>query len=273
MSHPNDFLKDSLLALLPEGALRQLVPDGSEDLLWSAIADAIVPGFEAMQDLANIRNPELAEDLESLEREYGFLPDVKLTEQERRARIKALKYANAGSGSGPALQDALHLAGFTNLVVGEGRQYSDPAGFIPAEGEYVVNGFEFITEQGYNTGCNVTESPPGTFDYDYGCNGNLLIGCQPLESVHQKVNYVPTDNFHLVFFVAQEITYDVSGYITSITPAPIPYYYRNVIREIILRIKPLQTWCYLAADWTYGTPGVDYFGFGFFPFGISPHGL
>lgn len=279
----HDILTQNLILKLPEGALRQLVDGGDEELLMEALADAIEPGYDAMAALAYTRDPDNTTDLETLEREYGFLPNEKLTEQERRDRIKALKYAKAGSGSGPSLEEALHLAGFTTLIVGEGTQAIDPATFIPAEGEYVVNGFEYLTIQGYGIGCNETESPPGTFDYDYGCSkiesppfsGNYYYphGCKALASVRQYVNYVPTDNFHLVFYVAQSISYDGSGNITAIIPATIPGYYRDIIREIILRLKPIHTWCYLAVDWTYGTAGVDHFGFGFFPMGISPHGV
>lgn len=263
-----ELLKRNLLALLPEGALRQLVPDGDEDKLWDAIADVILPGYETMRDMACIRDPRCAADFESLEKEYGFLPDPMLTEDERRARVASLKYAPAGSGSANALQTALHLAGFSQLVVGEGRADIDPRTLIAGTEEYVVNGIEFISLRGFDVGCNMTVGSPD--DFDVGCTAMpSSLGCVPVRWTQSAVYNEPTDNFNLVFYVAEEIVYDVNGYITSITPATIDRYYRKIIIEIILRIKPLHTWGCLFIDWT--DPAG--YGFGYFPMGITPHGL
>lgn len=270
MSH-KDFLKKSLLLHLPDGALRQLEDGGDEDRLYDGIAEALVPGYEQMSSMAAIREPDDVYDLELLEKEYGFLPNPDLTEDERRARIKSLKYARRGSGTGEALQDALALAGFDQFVVVEGRQDQNPASVISAEGEYVVNGFEYLVATGYIIGCDVTPGTPDT--YDFGCASPYKYGCEELQKVLVTVPWNPTDNWNLVFFVADDIVTDVNGYITSMTAAVIDLKYRQLIREIILRIKPLQTWGYLAVDWAESTPGVDHWGFGFFPFGISQHGL
>lgn len=263
-------LKSSLLVKLPEGALRQLVDDGSEDKLWDGIAEALVPGYQQMVKLGEVREPDTAEDLDALEREYGFLKNPNLTEQERRDRIKALKYAKAGSGTAEAMQEALHLAGFTGLVVAEGRADADPPTMGAVAGEYVVNGFEYLTLFGYEFGCAAEEGPPETFEY--GCTevaGAYMYGCVPFREVRVPIVYEANENWNLVFYVAGDITLDVDGHVVSITSAEIPRYYRQVIREIILRLKPLQTWGYLAVDWQDG----DHWGFGWFPMGISPHGL
>lgn len=254
---------------MPSGALRQLEHEGDEDKLWDGIAEALVPGYEAMEQLAWSRDPDMAVDFNSLEREYGFLAKDNLTDEERRGRVKALKYAKAGSGTGEAMEEALAMAGF-DLVVREGRKTLDPATIMPVASEFVVNGFEVITEQGYDIGCNLTPGSPD--DYDYGCNnktGGYQFGCKPRSSVERTVVYEATDNWNLVFYVAESITVDGTGLITSITPATIPRYYRPFVREIILRLKPLHTWGVLAVDWN----DPPLYGFGFFPMGITPHGL
>ena len=269
-----DLIKASLLSKLPEGALRQLEFEGDEDRLWDGIAEAIEPAYELMLSLGEVREPDTVEDLAALEREYGFLYDENLTEAQRRGRIKALKYAKAGSGTGEALEGALQLAGF-DLVVAEGRYLQNPEGMVPTESrEYVVNGFEYLNDAGYAIGCQETEGPP--IAYEYGCEETVggpiatyAHGCEGLTLVQIPVTYTPTDNWHLVFFVAGEITLDGAGNVLSMTPASIARSQRQTIREIILRLKPLHTWAYLAVDW------IDdpHWGFGFFPMGISPHGL
>jgi hypothetical protein len=262
-------IKAALLEKMPAGALRQLETEGDEDRLWDGIAEALVPGYDAMDELSRTRNPDTTADFETLEREYGFLATDKLTEQERRARIKALKYAKAGSGTAESMEDALELAGF-NLVVREGRKTLDPAVIRPTESEYIVNGFEYIREQGFDIGCNYTPGSPPSFNY--GCNAtgsDFDFGCKPLKVVEKFVDYEATDNWNLVFYVAEAITVDGTGLITGITPAIIPRYYRPFIREIILRLKPLHTWGVLAVDWD----DPPLYGFGFFPMGITPHGL
>jgi hypothetical protein len=272
-----DIIKASLLAHLPEGAMRQLVEDGDEDKLYDAIAEVLEEGYTVVNNLGYLRDPDNVADLEALEREYGFISDPNLTEEERRKRIKALKYAKAGSGTAETMQNALHLAGFTNLVVVEGRQTLDPDNVVYSGAEYVVNGFEYFLISGYDIGCNETVTTPVN-DYDYGCNetvpGGALpniynFGCLPLGAVRQSVLWDPTTHWHLVFYVAEEITVDGTGLITSITPATIDRYYRKFIREIILRLKPLHTWGSLNVAWS--DPAG--YGFGYFPFGITPHGL
>jgi hypothetical protein len=272
-----DLLKDSILAILPEGAIRQLVQDGDEDKLYGAIAEAVEEGHTVLDNMGYIRDPYRADNLEALEREYGFISDPNLTEEERRARIAALKYAKPGSGTAETMQAALHIAGFTNLVVVEGRQTLDPASVTYPYSEYVINGFETLTVEGYDIGCNETVASP-VYDYDYGCHevvpGGALpniynFGCQPLGTVFPLFNWVATDNWHFVFYVAQEITVDGTGLITGIVPATIDRYYRKYIREIILRLKPLHTWGNLSINWS--DPAG--YGFGYFPFGITPHGL
>lgn len=266
-----DVIKRGILAKLPEGALRQLEEGGDEDLLYDGITDALLEGYDQMAGLSSVRNPDITIDLDTLEREYGFLKNSNLTEEDRRARIKALKYAPAGSGSPDALKTALDLGGFSQLVVAEGRMTQDPDLVRTVAGEYVVNGFDWIRIRGYETGCQRLTSP---VSYPTGCQlltspVSYPTGCTPLQQVRVYPQYDPSDNWHLVFFVAGAITLDANGYVTSMTEATIPRIYRDMVREIILRIKPQHTWCYLAVDWS--DPAG--FGFGFFPFGISPHGI
>jgi len=268
-------LKESLLAHLPTGAISQLVPDGDEDKLYDGLAEAIVDGYVQMENLAWVREPDKTAHLDLLEKEYGFLPNEQLTEAERRARIKALKYAKRGSGTAEALEEALHLAGFTSLVVREGRQSQDPDGVVPTYGEYVVNGFEHLTIIGYDVGCQDKKIvlPEPLPKYQIGCKAiggsPVSYGCLKLDQVFIYIPWDPSTNWNLVFFVADDIVLDGSGYVTSMSEAHISRYYRQIIREIILRLKPVHTWAYLAVEWL--DPAG--YGFGFFPMGLSPHGL
>lgn len=256
-----DRLKRGLLASLPEGALRQLVPEGDEDLLMEGIAESLADVLDTLLNTKYIRNPYETDRLEDLEREYGFLLKADLSVTDRQNRIAALKYAKRGSATAEALQAALHLAGFTQLVVVECRQDQDPRTVAAGEDfEYVVNGIESQAAIGYDVACDS--------GLEITCTGDLEFTCEDLSQISVPVNYDASDYWNKTFFVAETVTVDGDGYVTAFASAQIARYYRNIIHEIILRLKPNDTWGILGVEWA---DPVGY-GFGFFPMGISAHG-
>lgn len=259
-----DILKRSMMAKLPEGALRELVPDGDEDRLYSGIAEALEGVANTLAETANTREPSSTSYPVALQREYGFLPDEELSDARQRARVKALKYAKRGEGTAQSLQEALHAAGFTELSVDPVRK-DDTAMLDTILGDWndlVVNGFEYLTQLGYDVTCQSDLSITCADPPEYTCVERNLI--------RAGVPYTISANRNLVFIVSSGITKDEDGYILSLTAPEIPRYYRNVIREIILRCKSTGTWGLMAIDWA--DDNLRY-GFGFFPMGISPHGL
>lgn len=257
-----DVLKRSLLAKLPEGALRQLVADGDEDRLYNGIAEALEGVAGTLGELAVTREPSSTTYLKDLQREYGFLPDSDLPESYQRGRVKSLKYAKRGSGTAEAMQEALRAAGFTTLEVVPSRQDDDPGAIIAAWGDLVVNGFEYLTKIGYGVTCRS--------DLTVTCADPAKVTCAGKRMVREGIPYAASTHWNLLFLVSSGITVDEDGYITSMDAPQISRYYRDVIREIILRLKPTGTWGIMAIDWTEVSEG---YGFGFFPMGVSAHGL
>ena len=74
-----------------------------------------------------------------------------------------------------------------------------------------------------------------------------------------------------VFFIGGAATRDSGGRITSIAVVEIPENKRMALREIILRFKPVTTFCGLRVSFV-SSEGADV-GYGYFPFGISAFGL
>lgn len=256
-------LKRSLLAKLPEGALRELVPEGDEDNLYSGIAEALEEVAGTLDDTADTRDPLDTVYSPALQREYGFLPDEDLSDEDQRNRVKALKYAKRGSGTAEAMQEALRIAGFTQLEVVEIRKDdSITGGLIAAQSDIVVNGFETISQMGYPVTCEVGLSVTCADPPDYTCTERNLI--------QVGVPYEISSNWNLAFLVSSGIVVDEDGYILNTSAPEIAWYYRNMIKEIILRLKPNGTWGLLSVDWIDEGEG---YGFGFFPMGISAHGL
>lgn len=255
-------LKRAIMARLPRGALRELVPGGTEDLLYDALAEGLVDISDFLGNLAETREPKTTTSFADIEREYGFIADTNLSEEERRNRVAALKYAKRGTGTAWAMQDALHLAGFTQLQVVGCRQDQDPRLVSVSSKEFVVNGFEYLSETGYAVRC--------TDGLVFTCTSDLKHTCGGLTQIQIPIPYDPTSNWNMVFFVGSDIVVDGDGYVTSMTAPSISRIYRDVIREIILRIKPNGTWGLLAVDWA---ETATRYGFGFFPMGITAHGL
>jgi hypothetical protein len=68
--------------------------------------------YSFLKNLAYIRDPWLTPYLSDLEKEYGVVTDLTITENERRAQLAAIVFAPRGSGSWDDLEDILNTAGF-----------------------------------------------------------------------------------------------------------------------------------------------------------------
>lgn len=109
------------------------------DLMFEAMGDMKQDMYEFLKALAHIRDPRKTIWLDDLEREYGFLKDLDLTDQERRDQIAALKYAKRGTGSLTDLQNILINAGF-NVIVKGNSPAVDPNLETLGISEPIING-------------------------------------------------------------------------------------------------------------------------------------
>jgi hypothetical protein len=104
----NVSIPGTISIVVTEGGFAQLISGSA--LNWQTVRDWLY-------DIGFIRDPYKTPILSDLEKEYGIFPDTNLTEQERRDKLAAVKYARAGTGTIDDLQTALDRAfpdsGFT----------------------------------------------------------------------------------------------------------------------------------------------------------------
>lgn len=262
-------------ALWPKGASWDIAPNSDLDKLLDGIGASNDEVMEFLSQLASIRDPANTFILGDLEREYGVFTDELFTDAERRERLKPHVYPGEKTGSADHLQSALDLAGLGAGAAGGGYNLQvhindppvDPAPFIDkafqmvAGGDNAFAGFEplsgppstafagSIGGEWVVNGDIFTQSPAYTMqaggDFAFAGNGNAVAG--RFDSLNQTpIEYdTPTDpnDWPLVFFVGGDATRNINGELTNIEIASVPTARKNELRRLILRIKPLGTWC------------------------------
>ena len=138
MSNPLTF-RDVIQALLPDGPIWNPVEEGFYDNVLKAIGDNVEVVYSYLKKLANIRDPFATLLLNDLEKEHGIVSDFRLTEEERRSALFAIKYARAGTGSQTDLQTILRDAGF-DVSVYQNNPPIDPATLIDVDFQMVAGG-------------------------------------------------------------------------------------------------------------------------------------
>ena len=246
-------------SLMPGGSAWAIKSDSDSDKIMDAEALNIDNPKDFLALLARIRDPQLTPFLDELEREFGISKDDSLTEQQRRDFLTSYVFGGSGSGTIDDMRRRLEEAGFDvqvyandpaqNPAVLTDEQFAMVAGGANAYagredafarrigGELIVNGDKFKERPLY------TSVAGGQFAY--AGNQNFLAGLfEELQTV--KIDYpIPTNtgDWPLVFFVGGDATYDVNGKITSIEQIVQPAELRQAYLKIILRYKPLHTWC------------------------------
>lgn len=184
-------LGDVIRALLPPGAIWVPANGQDFDLLIDAMGENCKREvYDIFKTLASIRDPKLTPILSDLEKEYGILTDLRLTDDERRQALFNLAYAKPGNGSDTDLQAALHDAGFTNAYVYQNSPAVDPDNYLSGAVEMVAGGD--IAYAGY------TDSAGKAAVANYGAANGILIvntgiseeGIYPIPSGPDRWNYV-----------------------------------------------------------------------------------
>jgi hypothetical protein len=281
----NGLVRRSIDANLPEGAAWKVAPGGDLDKLLDGIGACRDSDVVALSKLSVVRDPFKAEDIEQLEKEYGFSPDPTLSDTQRRARVAALAFAPRSTGAGDYLEARLREAGFDVHVYDNdppvnpdmliGARFHAMCGFETSVcgyegaqcggwngGEYIVNGDLYRREVNFTTACGLEESVCGYYEAMCGSfveARNLVLPDAP-----------PEPTWPLVFFIGGDVTRDIDGTILDIERVVIPDNLRALFRTIVLRFKPLYTWAAVAVEWS---PTGEWEGYGFFPYGNSAYGL
>jgi len=258
-------------ALFPKGSLWQVKSQGDLDNFLDGMAQNDDDIADALACLACVRDPFRTPILADLEREYGVVTDLRLTEETRRNQLASLVYPSDNNGDLDNLRNALVAAGFP-VQVHANSPAVDPdiflnsvpfmvaggdtafAGFVPSGGgastaiagktggDLLVNGNIFEQVPDYiavanNMYAGNTEGFAGSF----------------LEYRQDKIFYpIPDDpnSWPFFFFVGGDATRNAQGELTVIDTVDIPLEQKTVFERIILKYKPIHSWAGIIVNYT-----------------------
>jgi len=250
----SDQMKAVFESLLPPGAIWNPKPGGDFDHLLDGIGDNAQAVYEELEALADIRNPRQTPILSDLEKEYGVLTNVELSEAERRELLAGVKYVKPTTASFDHLQDNLRAAGFAGIIVTPNDPAIDPALIT---GDLIVNG-PIITEQtsGYLMQAGGAQAYAGHVNAVAGYFRNIVRT--------EHVYVLPSD------FLAWRFIFFVGGAASGWPGAPaiatysVDYKLETELVRLILKYKPLHSWAVLVIDpimiWTAQTAAAAYAG-------------
>ena len=216
----SDLMRAAIDAALPNGSIWNPEPDGDLDKLLDGSAENLETLRLFLSGIKDVRNPTLTDYLDELEREFGTLTNMSLTDAQRRAQLHPLVYGRGGGGTIDDMQTALDNAGFNvtvyandpavdpspfltemfQMVAGGGNAFAGNAGAFARRigGELLVNGDIFKMSRIFTS-----------------VAGNLYAGAghgagEYVDLLRSKVEYpIPTDpgDWPLVFFVGGAATF------------------------------------------------------------------
>jgi hypothetical protein len=253
-------------ALMPEGAAWNVMSDGDLDNLLNAIADNQQQAYDRLSKLAKLRDPAETELLSDLEREYGILSNENLSEAQRRLALAGIKYAKPGFGADD-LQQKLRAAGFENLFVYQNDPTIDPDLFMTTTPMCCVGGDNAYIEEptaliGYITPGGGELIVRKIFpqvrplylsqvggDFAYVAEPRMVVGYY-LES--EEIHTVfedpgDPDRWRFIFYVGGEVSDWTNPPIYE--RAQIPMALKPLLISLILKYKPIHTWCLLVVDY------------------------
>lgn len=221
--------REAINALLPGGSLWQPEDGADLDLLLDGIAGNIENMRLFLHTLARIRNPILTTVLDDLEREYGIIPDARVSEPVRRQRLLATKTDGSSNGTLEWIQDKLALAGF-NVQLHSNDPAVDPATFL-----------QFDTSPQFGE-ATALFGPTGQY---FVCPGGSLLVNGPIFYNQSLIEYASPAASHywpLVFFIGSNATRNESGELTSLDWAQVPIIRKSEFIRLIVKYKPMHTW-------------------------------
>jgi hypothetical protein len=225
-------------ALLPPGAIWRPREGGDFDHLLDGMGDGAQTVYEFIDAIARTRDPRETTILSDLEKEYGITPNSELTEAVRRVALAAIKYAIPTPASWEHLQTFLRASGFDDIVVTPNDPAIDPS---LIDGELLVNGPVYSRQ-----------SPAYLMECagDFACCGNGKAVCGYFVNIGRILfEYsIPalSPYWRFFFFVGGA----ASGWPESpaIEQYVIPEGRTEELKRLILRYKPLRSWCVMNAE-------------------------
>lgn len=230
-------------ALLPDGPIWQILPDGDLDRLIDGISGNSDQVKQSLESLAYIRDPLRTQVLPDLEKEYGILPnDIRVDEATRRKRLWVRKNRQKSDGSAHTLEEAFTLGGFDLHVYDNHPGAVDPASILFSAYAAICGDDAAVFGDDY--------AVFGGFRGELIANGVLYIH---VGGNKVKVNYnIPSEAYYwpLVFFVGGTAEYNQeTGAIINVDFADVPISRKNELRRLIIKYKPLHSWCGLLVNY------------------------
>ena len=265
----SDLLKAVMTALLPDGATWDIRPNGDFDKLLDGQAENFDFIRDFLDGLAVIRSPDKTPILTDLEKEYGILTNFNLSDSVRRLQLSSRVFTRGITGSDDNMQAALNDAAFI-VQVHENSPAVDPSIFLDdvfqmvaggdnafagrtdavagrLGGELVVNGDIFSQK--------LLIDMHAASPFAFAGNSKAVAGQFSSASLitEQIVPPIPVDPdaWPMIFFVGGDAIRDgVTGELLEIAPAQVPIERREELRRVILKYKPMHSWCGLIIEFT-----------------------
>ncbi len=274
------FSRDVLNALMPPGMLWVVKDDGTLDLMYDGWSATFQTVQEFLASLAYYRNPTLTPDLESLEKEFAVSTDTSLTEDTRRTRLLATMTAGDNTGTIDYLQTKLQASGFNIQVHSNGPTGGVPpyigsiagitCGNLEAScgsevavcgqiGERpnspAVNPTLFIGGVSETT-CGNSSAACGNGDAMFGnVKGDLIVNGDLDDAIP---HVVPSDPGYwpLIPILGGEAVRNDAGELESVSAVTIKASRADELKTLIVRYKPLHSWCGLVVNYTSDDSGT-----------------
>jgi len=263
------FLRRALDLIFPKGPPYEPDIDGDMSALRDGDAENLADIREDVQSLKYIRNPALTPVLSDLEREFGVNFQDTLTEAERRQLLKPEVYKRKTTGSTGDLQQRLDDGGF-DLTVYD----NSPDGPAIDPAIILQQNFQMQAAGGTNYYAGNTLAYAAFLGGDLLVNGRVFEQCRGILGAGEvwagntnavagyydnyfqsEIEYpIPTDpdSWPFVFFVGGDGA-DINpatGELISIPQGSVPSNKQKLLEDLILKFKPLFTWCGLIVTYT-----------------------
>jgi len=259
----NPLLKKAIDAVWPRGSAWAQKVGGSMEGLLLGIGDSLELVHIKLAVLANIRNPELTEQLDELEIDFGVVPDPTLTDIVRRSRLAARINAEQAAGTRARMERELQAAGFdlfayANNPAVDPRQFATSFATVAGGDEafagepsavaevfiavIVVNGDAIRTIPIWLTVANG----------DVAFAGETSAVAEQAGSIDVPIDYdIPADpaTWPLILFIGGPATFGGSGELISIEVAQVPALRKIELEQTVLRLKPLHTWAVMTVEY------------------------
>ena len=261
MSDP--LLKKAIDAVWPRGSAWAQKIGGNMEGLLLGVGDSLELVRVKLSTLASLRNPDLTDQLDELEIDFGVTPDPTLTDVVRRSRLAARINSEQSAGARDHMERELQEAGF-DLFVYSNDPAIDPSqltdSFLTvAGGIEAFAGEPSAVAEVFNATLLVNGSVVrAVFTWlavaggDEAFAGELNAIAEQAGSIDIPVSYdVPVDPaaWPFIFFVGGPAFFGGSGELITIEVAQVSALRKIELEQTILRLKPLHTWAVMMVEY------------------------